>query len=106
MVAEQKRGSDVNGKILLEPVGRNTAPAIAIAALLAIADGLESETMVVMPSDHLIEDINVFHEAIKTAEGYARDGLIVILGVTPTRPETGYGYIKAGKPVFGSVDVL
>ena len=105
LVAEQKRRSNANGKILLEPIGRNTAPAIAIAALLASADGLENEAMVVMPSDHLIEDADRFNEALRTAEGYARDGLIVTLGVSPTRPETGYGYIKSGKPVFGSADI-
>ena len=105
LVAEHKRRFDIAAKIILEPSGRNTAPAIAIAALMAAAEGLADEVMVVMPSDHLIEDISAFTEAIKTAENYARDGLIATIGIVPTRPETGYGYIKIGERALGSDEV-
>ncbi len=83
--------------ILLEPFGRNTAPAVAVAALAA----LKRETaplLLVLPADHLIPDIQAFHRALKQALPAAHAGMLVTFGIVPTAPETGYGYIKAGEP--------
>lgn len=75
---------------LLEGVGRNTAPAIALAALSSDP----SEILFVTPSDHLIRDIDAYHKSIMKAEQYAKEGYLVTLGITPTYAETGYGYIQ------------
>ena len=80
--------------ILLEPVGRNTAPAIAAAALEARRDGADP-LLLVLPSDHLIRDVVRFHQAIALAADLAERGKLVTFGIQPTTPETGYGYIKA-----------
>jgi len=80
--------------ILLEPVGRNTAPAIAAAALEACRDGADP-LLLVLPSDHLIRDVAHFHSAIMEAANIAEQGKLVTFGIQPTAPETGYGYIKA-----------
>lgn len=80
--------------ILLEPVGRNTAPAIAAAALEACRDGADP-LLLVLPSDHLIRDTAHFHSAILAAADIAEQGKLVTFGIQPTAPETGYGYIKA-----------
>ncbi|WP_256775336.1 MULTISPECIES: mannose-1-phosphate guanylyltransferase/mannose-6-phosphate isomerase [unclassified Stenotrophomonas] len=80
--------------ILLEPVGRNTAPAIAVAALEATRDG-EDAVLLVLPSDHVIADEAAFRAAVLRALPAARDGKLVTFGIVPTGPETGYGYIKA-----------
>ena len=80
--------------ILLEPVGRNTAPAIAAAALEASCDGADP-LLLVLPSDHLIRDVAHFHRAILEAAAIAEQGKLVTFGIQPTAPETGYGYIKA-----------
>ncbi|HEY2627775.1 MAG TPA: mannose-1-phosphate guanylyltransferase/mannose-6-phosphate isomerase [Usitatibacter sp.] len=80
---------------ILEPVGRNTAPAIAIAALAASGSVPEDPVMVVLPSDHLIRDIPAFHRALGIAIGAAREGKLVTFGIHPTTPETGFGYIRA-----------
>ncbi|KRG42071.1 mannose-1-phosphate guanyltransferase [Stenotrophomonas pictorum JCM 9942] len=80
--------------ILLEPAGRNTAPAIAAAALEARRNG-EDPLLLVLPSDHLINDIPRFHQAIAQAASLAGQGKLVTFGIQPTAPETGYGYIKA-----------
>lgn len=79
--------------ILLEPVGRNTAPAIAIAAMHAVADG-KDPLLLVLPSDHVIRDVPAFHAAIASATGFAEAGKLATFGIVPSRPETGYGYIK------------
>ncbi|WP_336964394.1 mannose-1-phosphate guanylyltransferase/mannose-6-phosphate isomerase [Sphingobium aquiterrae] len=79
--------------ILLEPFGRNTAPAIALAALEAKGD----EALLVMPSDHVIADLPAFHEAIARALPLVSDGWLITFGITPDAPETGYGYIKMGE---------
>lgn len=78
---------------LLEPEGRNTAPAIALAALEAEGDAL----LLVSPSDHLIADVSAFHSAIEAAAPLAQEGWLVTFGVKPTAPETGYGYIRRGE---------
>ncbi len=81
--------------ILLEPVGRNTAPAIAVAALEATRDG-DDAVLLVLPSDHVIADEAAFRAAVLRALPAAREGKLVTFGIVPTGPETGYGYIKAG----------
>jgi len=80
--------------ILLEPIGRNTAPAIAAAALEACREGADP-LLLVLPSDHLIRDVAHFHRAILEAADIAEQGKLVTFGIQPTAPETGYGYIKA-----------
>ncbi len=80
--------------ILLEPIGRNTAPAIAVAALEATRDG-EDAVLLVLPSDHVIADEAAFRAAVLRALPAAREGKLVTFGIVPTGPETGYGYIKA-----------
>ncbi len=81
--------------ILLEPEGRNTAPAVAIAALHLLAQDAEA-LMLVMPSDHVIADTDAFHEAVAAAQSAAQSGHFVTFGITPDAPETGYGYIELG----------
>ncbi|NYF37785.1 mannose-1-phosphate guanylyltransferase/mannose-6-phosphate isomerase [Stenotrophomonas sp. JAI102] len=80
--------------ILLEPVGRNTAPAIAVAALEATRDG-DDALLLVLPSDHVIADEDAFRAAVLRAVPAAESGKLVTFGIVPTGPETGYGYIKA-----------
>jgi mannose-1-phosphate guanylyltransferase/mannose-6-phosphate isomerase len=94
LAAEQLREVGIEfGDILLEPVSRNTAPALAIAALAAQADGRDP-VLVVAPADQTISDSKIYAHAIRTAIYEAASGAIVILGVKPDRPETGYGYIQ------------
>jgi len=95
MVAEQLQEiGQKNTTILLEPVARNTAPALALAAVKARS--LEDDpTLLVLAADHMIRDVEVFHRAIEQAVRAAEDNKLVTFGVQPTRPETGYGYIKA-----------
>lgn len=82
-------------RILLEPVGRNTAPAVAAAALL-IAEENPEALLLFLASDHVIMDMPGFHKAVQLAAKAADEGHLCCFGMTPTRPETGYGYIKAG----------
>lgn len=97
MVGEQLQGVGVvSGGILLEPVARNTAPAIALAALHVVAKDPEA-SMLVMPADHLIEDEDAFREAVATARDLAADGWLVTFGIRPDYAETGYGYILRGE---------
>jgi mannose-1-phosphate guanylyltransferase len=94
MAAEQLRQIGVEGAtILLEPQGRNTAPAIALAAIQATCDG-EDPVLLVLPADHLIQDQPAFQAAIGTALEQAQAGRLVTFGIVPSCPETGYGYIK------------
>lgn len=83
---------------LLEPEGRNTAPAVAAAALWALKQDADA-CLLVMPADHLITNTTEFMQAAKYAETLARDGYLVLFGISPTAPETGYGYIEMGDPV-------
>jgi len=95
MAAEQLRECNVTPQaLILEPIGRNTAPAIAIAALQALATG-EDALLLVLPSDHVVRDDTAFHAAVKQAAVAADAGKLVTFGIVPTAPETGYGYIKA-----------
>lgn len=84
-------------RAVLEPVGRNTAPAAAAAALLSAPDDL----LLVLPADHAIEDTEAFAEVVERAMDAARAGWLVTFGVTPDRPETGYGYIEHGPSIAG-----
>jgi mannose-1-phosphate guanylyltransferase len=92
-VAEQLREIDKLGSIILEPVGRNTAPAIALAALTAKDDPL----LLVLAADHVIQDEAAFSEAVIRAIPLAEAGKLVTFGIVPSAPHTGYGYIKRGK---------
>jgi len=83
--------------IILEPMGKNTAPAVAIAALTAQPDDI----LLVLPADHVINHIDAFQQAVIKAGQLAREGLLVTFGIVPTHPETGYGYIKRGSPCQG-----
>jgi len=97
MVGEQLNQIERNNTcILLEPEGRNTAPAIALAAF-EVAKNDPNEVMLVMPADHVIADIEAFHVAISQASKLALEGDLVTFGIVPQSAETGYGYIKAGK---------
>ena len=99
MVAEQVRQSDIKGvDIILEPVGRNTAPAIALAAFNAIADE-QDPVLLVLPADHDIRDVDGFLEAVKIGQGQSESGNLVTFGIVPDKPETGYGYINAGNAI-------
>jgi mannose-1-phosphate guanylyltransferase/mannose-1-phosphate guanylyltransferase/mannose-6-phosphate isomerase len=96
MIAEQMRAMDITPQvIILEPVGRNTAPAVAVAALTIARDNPEA-MLLVLPADHLIRDQDTFHNAVKAAAHFARRGHLVTFGIVPSAPETGYGYIRKG----------
>ncbi|MFY0655532.1 MAG: mannose-1-phosphate guanylyltransferase/mannose-6-phosphate isomerase [Neptunomonas phycophila] len=99
LVAEQMRSIHQKCSILLEPVGRNTAPAIAIAAIEAAKAGKENEALLVLSSDHVIKDTDAFKKAISAAEPLVAEGNLVTFGIVPNKPEVGYGYIKAGSSV-------
>ncbi len=99
LVAQQLRDIRVrNSGIFLEPTGRNTAPAVAVAALKALTLSLES-LILILPADHLIQDEEKFHQALAVAADFAVDGNLVTFGIVPDRPETGYGYIRKGRGV-------
>ena len=85
----------VTATLILEPIGRNTAPAVAIAAL-AVVDRWPSALILVLPSDHAIGAPDVFIDAVSHGARLAADGMLVTFGISPTAPETGYGYIRAG----------
>ncbi len=89
------------GLIVVEPIGRNTAPAAIAAALLSDPE----EVLVILPSDHLIADEDAFRGAVSRAVDVASSGRIVTLGVVPTSPETGYGYIERGAGIGGAFEV-
>ncbi|WP_333494607.1 mannose-1-phosphate guanyltransferase [Kluyvera sp. CHPC 1.251] len=99
VVAEQLRQLDkLTKNIILEPVGRNTAPAIALAALAASRNDPDgSALMLVLAADHVIQDEEAFRNAVRKAVTYAENGKLVTFGIVPNKPETGYGYIRRGK---------
>lgn len=105
LAAEHARlGGAPDAVLLLEPVPRNTAPAAALAALAAVAD--DSETVLaLLPSDHHIADAAAFGRAMAAARGLAEKGHIVTIGLVPTGPETGFGYIRKGEPLPGGYRV-
>src|SRR6266702_1335690 len=97
LVAEQMREIGVKSEVqILEPVGRNTAPAVAVVAL-HVQSHYPDACMLVLPSDHLIQNIPALHTAITTAIPLASDGSLVTFGITPRSPATGYGYIERGE---------
>ena len=97
LVAEQLRQiNKLSHNIILEPVGRNTAPAIALATLSAIENG-DDPILLVLAADHIINNKLAFHQAIKSAFKFALQGRLVTFGIVPTGPETGYGYIHRGQ---------
>ncbi|OEY67018.1 mannose-1-phosphate guanylyltransferase/mannose-6-phosphate isomerase [Marinobacter sp. X15-166B] len=100
----QGLAADNMANIILEPVGRNTAPAIALAALAAAEQNPE-ELLLVMPSDHVLTDQDAFKRAVALGTEVAARGKLVTFGVVPTAPHTGYGYIKAGNDQDGYADV-
>lgn len=96
MIAEQMRQIDVRPEaIVLEPVGRNTAPAIAVAAHMLSRNDPDA-LMLVLPADHLVRDVKAFHAAIRRAANTAQAGQLATFGIVPQSPETGYGYIRKG----------
>lgn len=104
LVAEQLRQiNKLSHNIILEPVGRNTAPAIALAALNAIEQG-DDPILLVLAADHVIDNRQAFHQAIASAVNFAQQGHLVTFGIVPTGPETGYGYIQRGEPLTGTDD--
>src|SRR5471032_2487361 len=110
MVAEQLREIGIAPLgILLEPLGRNTAPAVAAAAHFIKAIDADA-MMLVLPADHVIEDVDAFYHAIEHAAVLAADGALATFGIVPTAPETGYGYIRSGGAAAAAhcykVDVL
>lgn len=103
IVAEQLRQiTRLSHNIILEPVGRNTAPAIALAALQATGNG-EDPLLLVLAADHVIQDEKTFRDAVLQAVPYADQGKLATFGIVPTGPETGYGYIHKGESIDGSV---
>ena len=100
IVAEQLREIGAPSHVLLEPVGRNTAPAACIAALI-LAESEPAALMLLLPSDHIIAEEAVFAAAVDRAAAAAQAGGLVTFGITPDRPEIGYGYIRQGEPVGG-----
>ncbi len=86
--------------LVLEPVGRNTAPAIALAA---IAAGSGATPLLVMPSDHMIADVESFHAAVHAAIPAVEEGWLITFGIQPDAPEIGYGYIQIGEPIASGV---
>ncbi|MBO2564633.1 mannose-1-phosphate guanylyltransferase/mannose-6-phosphate isomerase [Shewanella algae] len=97
LAAEQLRllGNIGNARLILEPVGRNTAPAIALAALKAI-ENKDDPILLVLAADHVIGNVDLFKEAVHQAKIIAEEGEMVTFGIVPTHAETGYGYIKRG----------
>ena len=99
IVAEQMRQIDVEpAAILLEPIGRNTAPAVAVAALKASAHG-QDPLLLVLAADHVISDAARFRATVEAGCSAAEAGQLVTFGIVPTAPETGYGYIEAAEPL-------
>lgn len=106
IAAEQARSANIqHSGILLEPVGRNTAPAIALAALQALGKSTNNEQdasdpiLLVLAADHHIANTSEFQQVISRGVDYAKQGKLVTFGITPNAPETGYGYIKQGEPL-------
>ena len=105
LVAEQLRRESIEqAAIVLEPVGRNTAPAIALAALQAMQDGSDP-ILLILAADHLIKDHPAFHQAIEKAQALAQQGHLVTFGIVPEQAHTGYGYIRSGNAIGAGLKV-
>ncbi len=112
MTAEQLRNINIQPwSIILEPVGRNTAPAIAAAAIKILNDnnhGVKNDNdhmLLILPADHVIDKISDFYKALEQGRAYAERGYLVTFGVIPDGPESGYGYIQKGKRVDEKLDI-
>jgi len=109
VVAEQLRQlNKLAGNIILEPVGRNTAPAIALAALQALsqAEATDNPLLLVLAADHVIQDEAAFCKSVQAALPLAQQGKLVTFGIVPTAPETGYGYIRRGAGIAETAGYL
>ncbi|SDQ31493.1 mannose-1-phosphate guanylyltransferase / mannose-6-phosphate isomerase [Paraburkholderia fungorum] len=95
VIAEQLHENGLDARLVVEPARRDTAPALTLAASVAGADGADA-ILVVMPADHSIADVSALQAALERAARYAEQGAIATLGVPPTRPDTGFGYIRIG----------
>ena len=95
VIAEQLRLMGKPGSIVLEPIGRNTAPALTLAALAAMREGADP-ILLVMPADHVILDVPAFQAVVRQGAALADEGIVVTFGIAPDSPETGYGYIQTG----------
>lgn len=105
LAAEQMRQIErADASILLEPAGRNTAPAIALGAFEALAGG-DDPVLLIMPADHKITVATKFIEAVQIGSDLAHTGKLVTFGITPTHPETGYGYIRGGEAVGAALKI-
>lgn len=105
LALDQLRELGVEGaEMVIEPVARNTAPALTLAALnlLEAGNGEDDALMLVLPADHLMQDESEFHNAARSAAKLAQQGYVVTFGVVPTTPHTGYGYIRKGDPMDGA----
>ena len=104
--ADQLHARGVEARIVLEPHGRDTAPALTVAALDALAQaGEDADALIVaMPADHAIADPESFRRAIASAVRYASKGMVATLGIVPTAAETGYGYLRLGEPLDDTAD--
>ncbi|HCQ7773684.1 TPA: mannose-1-phosphate guanyltransferase [Enterobacter ludwigii] len=107
IVAEQLRQLNKRTEnIILEPAGRNTAPAIALAALAAKRSSPDCDPlMLVLAADHVIQQEDAFHNAVRGAIPYAKSGKLVTFGIVPDMPETGYGYIRRGEALLGADEI-
>ncbi|HZW20126.1 mannose-1-phosphate guanylyltransferase/mannose-6-phosphate isomerase [Noviherbaspirillum sp.] len=102
---DELESQEVKPQYLLEPGGRNTAPAIALAAMWALEQKSDA-CMLVLPADHLIKDTPSFYTAVRHAENLAKDGFLVLFGIKPTGPETGFGYIEMGDKVSAEAQLV
>ncbi|HAL9907352.1 TPA: mannose-1-phosphate guanylyltransferase/mannose-6-phosphate isomerase [Escherichia coli] len=105
VVAEQLNQIDKKSTIILEPCGRSTAPAVALAAMHIVEtiNADQDVLLLVLPADHIIKDLDTFHQAVKVASSFACGGKLVTFGIPPLTPETGYGYIQRGNSI-GTVE--
>ena len=95
-VADQLQEVGLLGEVILEPTGRNTAPAATLAALLSPDP---NTILIVLAADHILEDLEAFTQAVTKAISLAEKGKLVTFGVEPSEPHTGYGYIERGEPI-------
>lgn len=102
---ELAKAGRADASLILEPIGRNTAPAVAAAALHLVVDGADP-ILFVMPADHLIRDEESFAEAVALAADFADTGYLLTFGIDPATPETGYGYIRFGEPLAPGVRIV
>ena len=103
IVAEQLRAIDQLGPVILEPEGRNTAPAVALAAHVMFNEN--DPLLLILAADHVIQNVNAFVDAIEKAIPLAKEGKLVTFGIVPQSAHTGYGYIERGKPIDSGFDV-